>query len=149
MRFDQTGLAAPLGPASDLDPAGGNRGKFRFRMNASLPQTSPIALNAIYLLTDGKGPPRIERLTGLHAISALVDDTYLLSTARDLGLGSQVFRLAATAADRLPVSRLIRPRDLEHLAATAALIEQDARQHSELHPAILGGSRERRDVRWI
>jgi hypothetical protein len=149
VRLDQTGLAAPLGPASDLDPAGGNRGKFRFRMNASLPQTSPVALNAIYLLTDGEGPPRIERLTGLHAISALVDDTYLLAIARDLGLGSQVFRLAAIAADRLPVARLIRPHGLEYLPATAALIEQDARQNSELHPSVLGGPRERRDVHWI
>ena len=148
-RLDQTGLAAPLGPASDLDPAGGNRGKFRFRMNASLPQTSPIALNALYLLTDGEGPPRIERLTGLHAISALVDDTYLIATARDLGLGSQVFRLAAMAADWLLVARLIRPRGLEHLPATATLIEQDARQNAELHPSVLGGSGGRRDVHWI
>jgi hypothetical protein len=105
-------------------------------MEASLHHTTPAPLHRVYILTDGDGPPRVERLTGLEAISALVDQTYLLASARDMGLSTQVFRLAATVARTLTVNRLVRPRGLEYLPDIAALIEHDVHQPAAcLHSA--------------
>ncbi|MEO8138763.1 MAG: hypothetical protein ABI742_03900 [Gemmatimonadota bacterium] len=144
VKLQETTWTSSPGTVSDLDPAGGNRGKYHFPMNASLPQTSPVPLNRVYLLTDGEGPPRVERLTGLEAISALVDDTYFLASAQALGLARQVFKLAAAAANALSVRRLVRPRGLEHLPAMATLIEHDAQHHEGGHRAVRGGSRDER-----
>lgn len=124
VKLDSSALA---GSASHLEAAGGNRGKYHLPIGGRVHPTSPLPLDRVYLLTDGEGTPRLERLSGLDAISALVDETYFVSFAHALGLASQVFRLAATVAERLLVSRLIRPRGLEHLANLASLIEQDAR----------------------
>jgi hypothetical protein len=66
-------------------------------------------------------------LRGLEAVAALVEHTYFLGFAHSLGLGSQVFRLAAGVAGRVTVKRLDRPRGLEYLEAIAELIERDAR----------------------
>lgn len=126
LKLDETSLGTTPSTASDLEPAGGGRGKYHLPMEASLHHTSPAPLHRVYILTDGDGPPRIEPLAGLEAISALVDQTYLLATARDMGLTSQAFRLAAGVARALTVSRLVRPRGLEYLPGVAALIEQDA-----------------------
>ena len=65
-----------------------------------------------------------------------MDQTYLLATARDLGLTSQVFRLAAAVAQSVTVSRLIRPRGLEYLPGIVTLIAENGR-HPEawLHQA--------------
>ena len=125
VKLDETGMSVVPGTVFELDPAGGDRGKFHLPMEASLPQASPVALNRVYILTDGEGPPRLERLAGLDAVSALMEETYFLAGAHALGLSAQVFRLAARAAQTLPVSRLVRPRGLEHLPAVAALIERD------------------------
>jgi hypothetical protein len=127
VKLDRTGLGAVSGPVSDLDSAGGNRGKFHLPVESDLSPDAPVPLTRVYLLADGEGSPRVERLVGLDAVSALVDDTYLLPTARVLGLIPQVFSLAARVAQTLPVCRLVRPRGLEHLSATAELVEQDAR----------------------
>ena len=126
LKLDESGLGAVPGTVSELDPAGGDRGKFHLPVDASLDHASPVPLTRVYILTDGEGPPRIERLTGLDAISAVVDETYFAAAALAMGLSSQVFRLAAKVAQTLRVSRLVRPRGLEHLPAVAALIERDA-----------------------
>ena len=126
VKLDEIGLGVLPGATADLDPAGGNRGKFHLPMDGTLDREVPVPLSRVYLLTDGEEAPRLERLTGLDAVSALVDETYLLATAHSLGLISQVFGLAARVAQTLPVIRLIRPRGLEYLPAVAALVEQDA-----------------------
>lgn len=126
VKLDEAGLAVLPGTFSDLEPAGGNRGKYHLPMEAHHSYTTPVSVNRVYLLNFGEGPPRVERLTGLDAISALVDETYFLAFAQALGLTSQVFRLAATVSQALPVCRLIRPHGLEHLEALANLVEQDA-----------------------
>jgi hypothetical protein len=126
VKLDQTGLAALHGTNSGLEPAGGDRGKYHLPMDPYHSYASPVPVNRVYLLSFGEGSPRIEPLSGLDAISALVDETYFLTFAHALGLTSQVFRLAATVSRSLPVSRLVRPRGLEHLQPLAALVEQDA-----------------------
>ncbi|MGI9078538.1 MAG: hypothetical protein ACR2G6_14595 [Gemmatimonadaceae bacterium] len=125
VKLDEIGLGRLSGSVFDLEPAGGTRGKYHLPMDSSAEWMTPVPLGRIYLLTDGEGPPRLEQLTGLHAVSALVDETYFLGYAVNLGLTSQVFRLAATVARILPVSRLIRPRGLEHLQTVVELIERD------------------------
>jgi len=127
VKLDQIGLAALPSPFRNLEPAGGTRGKFHVPMNSPTDWTSPVPLSRIYLLTYGEGPARVERLTGLDAISAVVDETYFLTYARAMGLTAQVFQLAATVARILPVMRLIRPRGLEHLPAVVDLLELDGR----------------------
>jgi hypothetical protein len=122
LKLDEAGLGPQSGAAATLEPAGGNRGKYHLPVEA-FDQTSPVPFDRVYLLTDGVGPPRVERLSGLDAVAALVDQTYFLAYAHALGLTSQVFRLAAAVARTLPVFRLFRPRGLEHLPEVAALIE--------------------------
>ena len=135
LKLDETSLGTASGSSSDLEPAGGGRGKFHLPMDALLHHTSPAPLHRVYILTDGAGPPRIEPLSGLEAIAALVEQTYLLATARDMGLSAQVFRLAGAMARSLTVSRLVRPRGLEYLPGVATLIEQDAHHPAaSLHP---------------
>ncbi len=126
LKLDQAGLVTSPLPASALEPAGGNRGKYHFPVEAGFDHTSPVWLDRVYLLADGDGPPRVERLVGLEAVSALVDQTYFLSYAHTLGLAPQVFRLATDLARSLPVMRLVRPRGLEYLPALADVIEQDS-----------------------
>lgn len=122
LKLDETSLGMRPGRGTGLEPAGGGRGKFHLPMEASLHHTSPAPLHRVFILTDGDGPPRVEALTGLEAIAGLVDQTYLLATARDMGLSSQVFRLAGGVARGLTVSRLIRPRGLEYLPEVARLV---------------------------
>ncbi len=126
LKLDEAGLGPLRGPVSALEPAGGNRGKYHLPVATPFDQASPVPLDRVYLLTDGEGPPRVERLGGLDAVSALVDQTYFLTYAHALGLTSQVFTLAASVARSLPVFRLIRPRGLEHLPEVAAQVEEAA-----------------------
>lgn len=125
VKLDQHSLAGHPESPSGLPPAGGNRGKFHLAMDGPAEWTTPIPLNKVYLLTDGAGPPRVEPITGLEAISALVDETYFLGYAAALGLTPQVFRLASTVASALQVNRLIRPRGFEHLPSLVAALQQD------------------------
>lgn len=126
LKLDEAGLGPQSRSAAALEPAGGNRGKYHLPVEAPFDQTSPVPFDAVYLLTDGVGPPRAERLSGLDAVSALVDQTYFLAYAHALGLTPQVFRLAAAVARSLPVFRLVRPRGLEYLPEVAALVERAA-----------------------
>lgn len=130
VKLDHDGLAAHSELATGLPPAGGNRGKFHLSMGGSADWSTPIPLHKVYLLTDGPGP-RVEPVTGLEAISALVDETYFLGYAAALGLTSQVFRQAASVASALQVNRLIRPRGFEHLPALVALLKQDAQSRTQ------------------
>ena len=125
VKLDENSLAGHAESPASLPSAGGNRGKFHLAMDGSAEWATPIQLSKVYLLSDGEGPQRIEPITGLDAISALVDETYFLGYAAALGLSSQVFRLAATVASALQVNRLIRPRGFEHLPALVATLKQD------------------------
>jgi hypothetical protein len=127
VKLDANGMAAMDGSPAGLEPAGGNRGKYHVPVATEHALSAPIPLRRVYLLGSGEGAPRFERLSGLDAISALVDETYFLGYAVALGRSSQIFRMAAELSRTLTVSRLIRPRGFEHLEATLDLIERDVR----------------------
>ncbi|MFN0182031.1 MAG: hypothetical protein ACKVZ0_24775 [Gemmatimonadales bacterium] len=109
-------------PGEDLASAGGTRGKYHAPVEAPLSSAGPVPLARVYLLTDGSGPPRLERLAGLEAVSAIADHAHFLVFAIAMGRQRQIFQLAARAAGGLEVYRLIRPRGLEQLPAIAELV---------------------------
>lgn len=113
-----------------LEGAGGNRGKFHVPVAGDLLQPTPLA--KVYILHEEEGPVRTENLSGVDAVAALVEQTYLLAYASGLGRGSQCFRLAAEVARNVPVVRLIRPRGFQHLGPTLDLVEREARQAQDM-----------------
>ncbi|HEX6133053.1 MAG TPA: hypothetical protein VFZ24_03655 [Longimicrobiales bacterium] len=127
MKLDGAGMAALDDAPADLEPAGGDRGKFHVPVGTKPTPRAPVHLSRVYVLGFGAGEARLERLGGLEAISALLDETYLLTYAGALGLASQVFTRAAELSRIVTVSRLIRPRGFEHLDAVLELIERDVR----------------------
>ena len=126
LKLDAPGMAALDSECTGLEPAGGNRGKYHVPVSTSATPTDPVPLSCVYLLEFGEGEPRVEELRGLEAISALVDETYLLAFASDMGLSTAIFRKAAELSRTVTVKRLIRPRGFEHLDAVLDLIERDA-----------------------
>lgn len=130
LKLDPHAMTAFDRTADGLEPAGGDRGKFHVPVGDS-PGAAPVPLSRVYLLRFGdEESVRLERLTGLEAISALVDETYVLACAAALGLSQQVFRHAAQASRSLTVSRLIRPRGLDHMDAIIDCIRRDVRDHA-------------------
>jgi hypothetical protein len=110
-----------------LEPAGGNRRKYHVPVSTAENHSSSIPLSRIYLLGFGEGEARLQRLSGLEAISALVDETYLIGIAAALGLSAQVFKKVAELSRTITVSKLTRPRGMEHLDSALHLIECDVR----------------------
>lgn len=127
IKLDDAGVAAVDGSLSELEAAGGGRGKYHVPVSARSTGSSAVPLSRVYLLAFGEGAARLERLDGLDAISALVDETYVLSFAAALGLTSQIFKKVAELSRTLTVCRLIRPRGFEHVEAVLDLIEWDVR----------------------
>ena len=127
VKLDEKGLAALTSAPGDLERVGGDRNKFHLPVGDSPDWMKPVPLKRVYLLASADGPPRIERITGLDAISALVDQTYFLTYATALGLNTQVFRKAAAISRSVQVSTLTRPRGLEHMSAVLDLIARDLR----------------------
>ena len=107
-----------------LTPAGGDRGKFQLPVAGTLDATQPVPFRELFTPAEGEGEARIEPLSGIEAISALMEETYLLTWASAMGLSSQVFRLVGRVARTLHIQRLVRPRGMEFLPATAELIER-------------------------
>jgi hypothetical protein len=129
LKLDDSGMAAlQNGSAAALEPAGGNRGKYHVPVPAAPGSVAPVTLARIYLLEFADEAPRLERLSGLQAISALVDETYLLAYGAAMGLSPRIFKAAAELSGSLTVNRLIRPRGFEHVDAVLDLIEQDVRR---------------------
>jgi hypothetical protein len=111
-----------------LESAGGDRGKFHVPVRTLDVPGEPPPLNAIFLLRDGEGDPRIERLQGLEAVAALVEETYFLRYVVALGLAAPCFRHAGAVARKVRVARLVRPRGFDHLPLLVDLIGTGARQ---------------------
>lgn len=134
VKLDPAGMAALDHAQVDLEPAGGERGKFHVRVSAPQDRGSTVPLSRLYLLAFGEGKPCLERLSGLEAISALVDETYVLSSAVAMGLSSRIFKSATALSRTLVVSRLYRPRGFEHLDEVLDLIERDVGEgNGEMH----------------
>jgi hypothetical protein len=127
MKLDNGGLASVDRSASGLEPVGGDRGKYHVPVPMGTASPASVPLSRVYLLAYGEMPARLEPLGGVEAISALVDETYLLSFAAALGLTSEIFRKVAEMSRTLTVSRLTRPRGFEHVESVLDLIERDAR----------------------
>jgi hypothetical protein len=127
VKLDPQGLSALNEMPRDLGPAGGNRHKFHLPVDSGLAGAAgPVPLGRLYLLRDTDGEPRIERLTGLAATGAVIDETYFLGLVGGLGRTAQNFRLAAGVARAVKVCMLLRPRGFEHLERVAGLVEADA-----------------------
>ena len=128
MKLDDHSLTLLNQPSTSLTPAGSNTGKFQVPVGEAGQRSKPVPLGTVYLLTEGASGPRAEPMTTMDALTALVDQAHFLAFARELDLGQQVFRLAATAASRIEVCQLVRRRGLEFLPATIDLIESRAQR---------------------
>jgi hypothetical protein len=135
LKLDPTAMDAIDATSEGLESAGGNRGKYHVPVERSQLLTEPLPLTRLYRLEFGDGPPRIQRLTGLEAISTLVDETYMMPYAAGMGLSTRIFRSVAALSETIAVSRLIRPRGFEHMEEVLDLIEQDVRSAAET-PAV-------------
>ena len=139
IRFDGDGgtLAVPGSPhlrlqedaiaATGIDPTALVQGRFSdhkkiWRRMAHDP--TPVPVGAVFRLEIGEtaSEPTVERLRGPAALMPLREIVYRITLGRRLGrvadLAEACLRLAAAA----PIYRLIRPRSLDSLPATLALI---------------------------
>ena len=126
-KLDPAALASLEHSERDLMPAGGDRGKFHLPIGSAQVGLAPVPLDRVYVLRDGEGSPKLTRLEGMEAVSALVEETYFLRYAAGLGLASQCFRQAGELANRVEVLRLERPRGFEHVRELVTLIDGEAR----------------------
>ena len=115
VKLDPAGLEALDQSDTDLGPAGGNRDKYHLPVGAGWEaDAQPVPLSRLYIVEDGAGDARIERLTGMAAVQAVVDETYFLNLVPQLGVEAHNFRSAAGVARAVRVCRLVRPRGFEH-----------------------------------
>ncbi|HXG44118.1 MAG TPA: hypothetical protein VNJ71_05085 [Gemmatimonadales bacterium] len=124
-KLDPVSLAALGRTRVGLEPAGGPQGKFHLPVAGGESARHPVPLDRVYLLRNGEGPPKIEPLAGLEAVTALLEEIYVLGCATALGLAAQCFRLAATTAAAVQVRRLLRPRGMDRLEDTLRLVLAD------------------------
>lgn len=128
-KLDQAALVALDHSGGDLSSAGGNRGKYLVPIHTRAGAAAePVPLHRLFLIRDSEGPPRTERVEGLDAVAALVDETYFLRWAGALGLAEQCFAQAARVARNLQVHRLLRPRGFQHLDSIMELIASETRR---------------------
>ena len=127
LKLDPASVAEVDDPSAVYGPAGGDRGKLHVPVASQPTRSTTAPLSRVYLLSFGEGAPRLERLSGLEAISALLDETYILAYAATMGFSPQIFKSVAELARTIVVSRLIRPRGFEHMDAVLNLIERDVR----------------------
>ena len=127
LKLDALGLAELDDEPGSYEPAGGNRGKYHLPVETMKVRQGPIPVSRIYQLAFADGEPRIERLTGVEAISVLIDETYLVGFAAGRGRSHEIFMKTAALCGALSVSRLYRPRGFEYLDAIVDLIERDVR----------------------
>jgi hypothetical protein len=127
-KLDVDALAALERPELAREPAGGTRGKFLVPVGPLQAAARPLPLRRVYLLRDGEGAPRTQRLSGLDAVTALLGETYYLEFAAALGLTALCFRQAAALAHQVQVLRLHRGQGPGSLRAMLDLIEHEARQ---------------------
>lgn len=137
-KLDQPALEALSHDATILPSAGGTRGKLQLPLGAGQTALRPLPLRAVYLLRDGAALG-LETLAGLDAVTALLDETYLLAYASALGLKRQCFELAAAVARSVQVIRCSRPLGMEHLDRVAEFFERASRAPGSLATVEGGG----------
>lgn len=129
IKLDGTGLGALSHSNENLDPVGGNRGKYLVPVESGAGGSEgPVPLRRLYRLEDHEGAPVIVPLAGMQAVQAVVDETYLIDVVAPLGLTARIFHRAADLARAVKVCRLLRPRGFEHLKRVAMVVEADVRR---------------------
>ncbi len=113
-----------------LAHAGGRRRKFHLPVSPPVPTSGPVPLHALYLIEDGDGEPRLEPVTGLDAIAAIVRHTYCPEYVSALGLAERHFQLCVATAARIAVLRLPRPRGFAHMDRVLQVLEADWRERA-------------------
>ncbi|HEY7245502.1 MAG TPA: nucleotidyltransferase family protein [Xanthobacteraceae bacterium] len=88
---------------------------------------APARLNCVYVLDDDDhaGDGRIQELSGASAAGALVANTYRVEFLDLTGQRLAHFSASTRIAERVPVRRLWRCRDLMRVGATAAIVLAD------------------------
>ncbi len=88
---------------------------------------APVRLNCVYVLAgdDDAGDGRIEKLSGASAAAAVVANTYRVEFLDFTGQRPAHFSASTRIAERVPVRRLARRRDLLRVGATAAIVLTD------------------------
>jgi hypothetical protein len=88
---------------------------------------APARLNCVYVLDedDNAGDGRIEGLSGASAAAALVANTYRVEYLDFTGHRLAHFAASSQLAERVPVLRLARARDLMRVGSTAAMVLAD------------------------
>lgn len=122
LKLDLATLDALEVEGTSLAPAGGTRGKFHLPVSG---EQQPLRLERVYVIAEGAGEARLERLTGLDAVDAVHAQIYCEDLARGLGLHAQVFRWTARIAREATISRLVRVKDRGALSRMADLLESE------------------------
>jgi len=84
----------------------------------------PLPLARLYVLAEGDGP-EIERLKPQHAAVELIRHSYASPCLEASGMSAFHLQSCARLVDRLPISRLRRPRRLNLLQDVAELVQRD------------------------
>jgi len=128
LKLDARGLSELNHATDEYELAGGDRGKYHLPVEEDMPvRRGAVPISRVYQLAFHEGEPRIERLTGVEAISVLVDETYLVAFAAGRKRSHEIFLKTAAVSGSLTVGRLFRPRGFEHLDSIVDLIERDVR----------------------
>ena len=106
---------------------------------------APARLNCIYVLDDdpSAGDGRIETLSGANAAAALVANTYRVEYLDFAGDRLAHFTASTRLAERIPVLRLSRSRDLTRIPSTAAMILADFASRKSPSAPVLASERRR------
>jgi len=90
--------------------------------------SDPVPPRHVYLLTtSNKEELRLEEVENLQRFSVLLHNTYRVGFLDGLSLRPAHFRLASAVANRVPVTRVVRPHDPERLDELIDLIEEHFR----------------------
>lgn len=89
-------------------------------------ESTPMAVACIYLVQPSAGAGiEIQAVGALSRVSYLIENTYRLSFVKSLGLQQSHFRQVARLAERVRLTRVIRPQDKFLIEKLADLITQD------------------------
>lgn len=98
----------------------------KFFMPIETRDQSAVPVREILVLTDGEegAEPQVQPLPILEATSMLVQQTYRAEIVEVLGLHQANFRQCVELVRSLPIARLLRPRGMQHFAATIRCLER-------------------------
>jgi hypothetical protein len=126
LKLGRDGLGALSAQVEGLERAGGTRDKYQVPVAAGA-MAPALPLRSVYILSDGDGPPRTERLAGLDALDALAGQTYCAEFVPAMRLEKTWFYEVARVARAIEIKRLIRPRGFQHMDAVLDMLEAEWR----------------------